>query len=180
MKNLIKKQKPVISIIIGSDSDLEVMHEAALILEQFQISYELLIISAHRTPNVISSYAQIAKDRGIKVIITGAGGSAHLAGITAAYTTIPVIGVPIYTKTLQGLDSLYSIVQMPPGVPVATVAINGAKNAGLLALEILSVTDKSIREKLENYKQEIQSGVLDKSRVLSNIGWKKYLERMKK
>jgi len=136
---------------MGSDSDLSVMAEAGDILKEFEVSYELRIISAHRTPNEMVEYAKGAKERGIKVIIAGAGGAAHLPGMTASLTTLPVIGVPVPLKNLDGLDSLLSIVQMPNGVPVASVAIGNASNAAYLALRILSVEDKTIAQKLEDF-----------------------------
>jgi 5-(carboxyamino)imidazole ribonucleotide mutase len=169
---------PVIGIIMGSDSDLPVMQEAAEILEDFDLPYELKIVSAHRTPESMYEYAKTAVSRGIKVIIAGAGGSAHLPGMTASLTTLPVIGVPIMTKTLKGVDSLYSIVQMPPGIPVATVAINGAKNAGLLAVQILGISDSKVRKKIERYKQNLEKMVIKKTEELDNIGYKKYLKKI--
>lgn len=144
-------KSPSVGIIMGSDSDLSVMAEAGDILKEFEVSYELRIISAHRTPNEMVEYAKTAKDRGIKVIIAGAGGAAHLPGMTASLTTLPVIGVPVPLKNLDGLDSLLSIVQMPKGVPVASVAIGNASNAAYLALRILSVEDKAIVQKLEDF-----------------------------
>lgn len=145
----------MIGIIMGSSSDLPVMKEAAEFLDEIGIAYEMTVVSAHRTPKRLYEYAETAIERGISVIIAGAGGSAHLPGMVAAITTLPVIGVPVMTKTLSGVDSLYSIVQMPPGIPVATVAINGAKNAGILAASILSVSDSDIRTKLQNYKDSL-------------------------
>ena len=136
--------KPLVGIIMGSDSDLPVMNQAAEILDKFNIGYEVKITSAHRTPDLMASYSKNAYKRGIKVIIAGAGGSAHLPGMCAAYSPIPVIGVPVETKALKGLDSLLSIVQMPYGVPVATVAINNAKNAAILAVEIIGTSDKKV------------------------------------
>jgi len=156
--------KPLIGIIMGSDSDLPVMKLAAEILDEFKVSYEIKITSAHRTPGLMSSYSKNAHKRGIKVIIAGAGGSAHLPGMCAAYSPVPVIGVPIETKTLKGLDSLLSIVQMPYGVPVATVAINNSKNAALLALEILATSDKKILDKILKYKNRIKKESIDKNR----------------
>src|SRR6201986_4521975 len=135
--------QPFVGIIMGSDSDLSIMKAASDILKQFDIAHEVTVVSAHRTPLRMVDYAQKAKDRGLKVIIAGAGGSAHLPGMVAAITPLPVIGVPIKTKSLDGLDSLLSIVQMPPGIPVATVAINGAKNAGILAASIVGTTDST-------------------------------------
>jgi len=160
---------------MGSDSDLPVMKEAAEILDELKIPYELTIVSAHRTPKRLYEYAESAIDKGISVLIAGAGGSAHLPGMVASITTLPVIGVPVKTKSLDGVDSLYSIVQMPPGIPVATVAINGAKNAGLLAASILSVSDKSIAGKLKAYKEELNKTVIDKAEKLEKIGHEAYL-----
>ena len=167
--------KPLVGIIMGSDSDLPVMKEAAEFLDSFGIAHEVTVISAHRTAKRMVNYAQIAKKRGIKVIIAGAGGAAHLPGMVAALTPLPVIGVPIKTKSLDGIDSLLSIAQMPPGVPVATVAINGAKNAGILASQILAIEDAKIAEKVDKFKQEMESSVLGKARALEDAGIKKYL-----
>lgn len=157
---------------MGSDSDLGVMNQAAEILEEFGIEYEMKITSAHRTPDFMSTYSKNAYKRGIKVIIAGAGGSAHLPGMSAAYSPIPVIGVPVETKALKGLDSLLSIVQMPYGVPVACVAINNAKNAGLLAAQIIGVTDKRVLNKMIKFKEKIKSESLSKNKKL-NKGTKK-------
>jgi 5-(carboxyamino)imidazole ribonucleotide mutase len=168
MRNKMKKSKPLVGIIMGSDSDLPVMSEAAKILDEFNIPYEIKIVSAHRTPDLMFSYAKNAAKRGLKVIIAGAGGSAHLPGMTASNTTLPVIGVPIKSKSLDGLDSLLSIVQMPAGVPVATVAINGAKNAGILAAQILSVTDSSISNTIAKYKIKMKNESLKKNSKLNN------------
>ena len=148
---------------MGSDSDLSVMQDAVKVLTEFGVSYEITVVSAHRTPDRAAEYAKAAMDRGLKVIIAAAGGAAHLAGVTAAMTVLPVIGVPIKTDTLNGMDSLYSTVQMPPGVPVATVAINGAKNAGILAVQILAVHDENFRKKLVQYKKEMNDKVLEKA-----------------
>ncbi|MEI8060491.1 MAG: 5-(carboxyamino)imidazole ribonucleotide mutase [Ferruginibacter sp.] len=142
---------PLVGIIMGSESDLDIMKGAAEMLRQFEVEPELTIVSAHRTPERLREYAQQAKSRGIKVIIAGAGGAAHLAGVIAAHTVLPVIGIPIKSSTLNGIDSLYSIVQMPPGIPVATVAINGAKNAGLLAIQIIAIGNKELQNKLLEY-----------------------------
>jgi len=165
-----------VGIIMGSDSDLPVMQEAANILSEFGIEYEIDIVSAHRTPDRMVEYAGSAESKGIKVIIAGAGGSAHLPGMTASFTSLPVIGVPIKTKSLDGLDSILSIVQMPPGIPVATVSLNGAKNAGILAASILGVSDNEIYKKVENYKKTLEASVLKKSEKLEDIGYKKYLK----
>ncbi len=161
---------------MGSDSDLPVMSEAAKILEEFNVKYEMTVVSAHRTPDKLYKYATTAKERGIKIIIAGAGGSAHLPGMTAAMTTVPVIGVPIKTKTMEGMDSLLSIIQMPPGIPVATVAINAGKNAGLLAMQILALSDKSLDGQIVTFREKMNSEVMAKGDKLSEIGFKKYLE----
>lgn len=148
-------EQPVVGVIMGSDSDWPTMKEACDILDQFNMPYEKRVVSAHRTPDDMAEYGTTARDRGIKVIIAGAGGAAHLPGMTAAHTTLPVIGVPVKTSTLSGLDSLYSIVQMPNGVPVATVAIGKAANAGLLALHILGTYDKDLAARLEKFRKEM-------------------------
>jgi len=160
---------------MGSDSDLTIMKDAAQILEDFDISYDLTIVSAHRTPKRMVQYATRAGQKGIKVIIAGAGGSAHLPGMIASLTSLPVIGVPIRGNSLDGLDSLLSIVQMPPGVPVATVAINGGKNAAILACQILGIENKTIFEKIEKYKLELKDKVLTKASKLEKTGWKEYV-----
>ncbi len=157
---------PLVGIIMGSDSDLSVMKDAATLLEEFGIAYEISIISAHRTPDVMAHYAKTAHERGLKVIIAGAGGAAHLPGMTAAYAVVPVIGVPVQLKTLDGMDSLLSIVQMPAGVPVATVAINAAKNAGILAVQILSAGNEGLYNKLTEYKQSLELMVAEKNAKL--------------
>ncbi len=167
---------PLVGIIMGSDSDLPVMTEAAKILDEFSISYELTIISAHRTPHRMFAYAESAVKKGLQVIIAGAGGSAHLPGMVAAITPLPVIGVPVKGKNLEGMDSLLSIVQMPPGIPVATVAINGAKNAGLLAASIIGTTDKKILKKVSNYKEVLKKQVTEKAARLEKLTYKKYLD----
>lgn len=151
---------------MGSDSDLPVMKQACDILDEFEVSYEIKITSAHRTPDLMSSYSKNAFKRGVKVIIAGAGGSAHLPGMCAAYSPIPVVGVPIETKSLGGLDSLLSIVQMPFGVPVATVAINNSKNAALLALEIIGTSDKKILEKIISFKNKMKKESLIKNKKI--------------
>lgn len=160
---------------MGSDSDLTIMKDAAQILEDFDISYDLTIVSAHRTPKRMVQYATEAGQKGIKVIIAGAGGAAHLPGMIASLTSLPVIGVPIRGNSLDGLDSLLSIVQMPPGVPVATVAINGGKNAAILACQILGIENKTIFEKIEKYKLELKDKVLTKASKLEKTGWKEYV-----
>lgn len=167
-----------VGIIMGSDSDLPVMSKAAEILDEFQIAYELTIVSAHRTPDRLYEYAKNAESKGLQVIIAGAGGAAHLPGMTASMTTLPVIGVPVQTKALGGVDSLYSICQMPPGIPVATVAINGALNAGLLAAKILATTDLKLREKIKQYSDGLNDMVLEKANKLETIKYKNYLKEM--
>lgn len=166
-----------VGIVMGSDSDLPVMQEAAKMLDYFGIEYELTIVSAHRTPDRLFEYAKGAKDRQLKVIIAGAGGAAHLPGMVAAITVVPVIGVPIKTQTLNGLDSLYSIVQMPPGIPVATVAINGAKNAGILATQIIGSFNEDISSKLVRYKEELKEMVEGKANTLEEIGYEHYINK---
>lgn len=161
---------------MGSDSDLEVMSQAAEVLEELGIPFELTVVSAHRTPARMYDYAQKAQEKGLKVIIAGAGGSAHLPGMTAAITSIPVIGVPIKAKSLDGMDSLLSIVQMPPGIPVATVAINGAKNAGILAAQIIGAFDEGISARVKRYKEELEKTVWEKAAKLEKIGYKKYIK----
>jgi 5-(carboxyamino)imidazole ribonucleotide mutase len=151
-----------VGIIMGSDSDLPVMQAAADQLSEFGIAYEMTIVSAHRTPQRLYEYSQTAIERGLKVIIAGAGGAAHLPGMVAAITSLPVIGVPVKSSALSGEDSLLSIVQMPPGVPVATVAINGAKNAGILAAQILGTADSAIAKQVADYKQSLDDMVMDK------------------
>ncbi|MDD5132662.1 MAG: 5-(carboxyamino)imidazole ribonucleotide mutase [bacterium] len=147
-----------VAIIMGSESDLEIMNEATKILKDFSIPYALKIMSAHRTPRSVAQFSGTAEKKGFKVIIAGAGKAAHLPGVIAAYTQLPVIGVPIKTKDLGGLDSLLSIVQMPNGVPVATVAINGAKNAAILACQILAINDPALKNKLRTFKQKMAAG----------------------
>lgn len=168
---------PVVGIIMGSDSDLPIMQEAAAILEQFNLPYEITVVSAHRTPQRLYEYAESAEKRGLEVIIAGAGGAAHLPGMVASISSLPIIGVPVKTSKLSGLDSLYSIVQMPGGVPVATVAINGAKNAGLLAVQIISVADKALREKYTNYKIEMAETVEKTAEELEELGYQDYLNK---
>lgn len=168
-----------VSILMGSDSDLPVMSKAAAMLEKFGIDYEMKVISAHREPDVFVEYAKSTESKGIEVIIAGAGGAAHLPGMCAAMFPLPVIGVPIHTKSLGGVDSLYSIVQMPSGIPVATVAINGAANAAILAAKMLSISDKELREKLANYKEELKDQVVAKDEKLGKIGYEAYIKQMK-
>ena len=170
--------KPEIGIIMGSDSDLPTMQAAIKVCQQFAVSHEVEIVSAHRTPHRMIEYAQNAHTRGIKVIIAGAGGAAHLPGMTASLTPLPVIGVPIKTSTLQGVDSLYSIVQMPRGIPVATVAIGNAQNAGLLAVQIIASGTPELLEKISKYRQDLAQMVLDKQEQLDKLGYQKYLTQM--
>ncbi len=165
----------LIGIIMGSDSDLKAMQETAKVLEEFGVAYEITVCSAHRTPKRAHEYATSARERGLKVIIASAGGAAHLAGVMAGSTTLPVIGVPIDWK-LNGLDALLSTAQMPPGVPVATVGIDNGKNAGLLALQILGTADAEIAKKLIAYKETMAEQVNDKAKKLNELGIKKYLE----
>ena len=167
----------LIGIIMGSDSDLPTMKAAIEICEQFEIAHEVAIVSAHRTPERMVEYAQTAHERGLKVIIAGAGGAAHLPGMVASLTPLPVIGVPIQTKTLQGVDSLYSIVQMPAGIPVATVAIGNATNAGLLAVQILATHDPELLAQVQSYRQSLRDMVLDKQARLAQVGHRNYLSK---
>lgn len=169
---------PLVGIIMGSDSDLPVMSATAEILDQFEVSYELTVVSAHRTPERLYRYAKEATGRGLKVIIAGAGGAAHLPGMVASITELPVIGVPVKTVALGGVDSLYSIVQMPPGVPVATVAINGARNAGLLAVQILGTCDEELRQKIVTFKEALRNTVENKAESLEKEGYRRYLDKM--
>jgi len=161
------KKKPVVSIIMGSDSDMPVMKEAGAVLDRFGVPYDVKILSAHRSPDKTSTFAKTAKKRGLKVIIAGAGGAAHLAGVVAAHTTLPVIGVPMETK-LDGMDSLLSIVQMPSGVPVATVSIGkaGAINAAILAAQIIAISNKAVGKKIQEYKKELVRKIDIKNRKI--------------
>ncbi|MBD2138639.1 5-(carboxyamino)imidazole ribonucleotide mutase [Anabaena sp. FACHB-1237] len=168
---------PEIGIIMGSDSDLPTMKDAIAICEQFCIISEVAIISAHRTPERMVEYAQTAHERGIKVIIAGAGGAAHLPGMVASLTPLPVIGVPVATRNLQGIDSLYSIVQMPAGIPVATVAIGNAKNAGLLAIQIIASHRPELLKKVQEYRQSLKDMVMDKQGKLEELGYQEYLQQ---
>jgi len=164
--------KPMVAIIMGSDSDLGIMQDAAKILDEFKIPYELTVVSAHRTPDRLSKYAKSLIANGIKVVIVGAGGAAHAPGMVAAFTSLPVIGVPIKAKAMEGLDSLLSIVQMPSGIPVATVGINSAKNAGILAAQIIGVSDKAVQKKVDEYKIVLRIALLKKPK-----NWKKSATR---
>lgn len=163
-----------VAVILGSDSDLLVMSEAAKVLEEFGIDYEITISSAHRSPQRTVNYIEKLHKEGVKVIIAGAGLAAHLAGIVAAHFPLPVIGVPLKGGALNGVDALYSTVQMPPGIPVATVGIDNAKNAGLLAVQILAASDKGLEKKLLDYKRNLSDGVLKKAEKLEKVGWKNY------
>jgi len=172
--------KVEVGIIMGSDSDLPVMSAAAQMCEEFGIAYEVDIVSAHRTPEKLVKYSKSAEKRGLKVIIAGAGGAAHLPGMVASETALPVIGVPVRSSALDGMDSLLSIVQMPGGVPVATVAINGAKNAGILAAQIIGTSDSALRKKVSKYKAKMKKEVNKKSQKLQEIKYKEYLKEMGK
>ena len=168
---------PLIGIIMGSDSDLPTMKAAIEICEQFEIAHEVAIVSAHRTPERMVEYAKTAHERGLKVIIAGAGGAAHLPGMVASLTPLPVIGVPVQTKALQGVDSLYSIVQMPAGIPVATVAIGNATNAGLLAIQILATHDPALLAQVQSYRHSLRDMVIAKQDRLAEIGHRSYLDK---
>ena len=169
-----------VGIVMGSDSDMPIMAKAADVLEELGISYEMTIISAHREPDVFCEYAGSAEERGFKVIIAGAGMAAHLPGMCAAIFPMPVIGIPMHTTSLGGRDSLYSIVQMPSGIPVATVAINGGANAALLAAKILATSDEALLQKLKEYSENLKNQVQAKDAKLKEQGYKAYLEGMKK
>ena len=163
-----------VAIVMGGDSDMPIMKKAAEFLDQMGIDFEMTIISAHREPDIFFEWAKGAKDRGVKVIIAGAGKAAHLPGMCAALFPMPVIGIPMKTSDLGGVDSLYSIVQMPSGIPVATVAINGGLNAGILAAKILATSDEKLLEKLEAYSEEMKQSVVEKAEKLDKVGYKDY------
>ena len=163
-----------VAIVMGRDSDMPIMKKAAEFLDQMGIDFEMTIISAHREPDIFFEWAKGAKDRGVKVIIAGAGKAAHLPGMCAALFPMPVIGIPMKTSDLGGVDSLYSIVQMPSGIPVATVAINGGLNAGILAAKILATSDEALLEKLEAYSEEMKQSVVAKAEKLDKVGYKDY------
>ncbi|MEC4817919.1 MAG: 5-(carboxyamino)imidazole ribonucleotide mutase [Scytonema sp. PMC 1069.18] len=169
---------PLVGIIMGSDSDLPTMQSAIAVCEEFGVAYEVAIVSAHRTPEHMVEYAKSAHQQGLKVIIAGAGGAAHLPGMVASLTPLPVIGVPVSSRHLQGMDSLYSIVQMPSGIPVATVAIGNAKNAGLLAVQILATYDADLLEKVQQYRRSLLETVMMKQVKLEQLGYKEYLKQM--
>ena len=169
--------KPLVGILMGSDSDLPVMQEAAKVLEEFGIDSEVHTLSAHRTPEAVVEYVQKSEAAGYKVFICGAGGAAaHLAGVVAAHTALPVIGVPIMNKTTAGVDALFATVQMPPGIPVATVAINGAKNAGILAAQIIGTGDSNVLQNVRTFKEKMAKDITAKDSELQEKGFKKYLE----
>ncbi|NJM47190.1 MAG: 5-(carboxyamino)imidazole ribonucleotide mutase [Alkalinema sp. RU_4_3] len=170
--------QPLVGIVMGSDSDLPTMLAAIEVCQQFGVAHEVGILSAHRTPERMVEYAQTAVDRGLKVIIAGAGGAAHLPGMVAALTPLPVIGVPVATKNLQGVDSLYSIVQMPGGIPVATVAIGNAKNAGLLAVQMLASFDRALLKQVQDYRASLRDMVVGKQEQLEKLGVEAYLQQM--
>ena len=169
---------PRVAVIMGSDSDLPSLHPAVVVLEQLGVSVEVRVLSAHRTPLEMVNFAQQARQRGLAVIIAGAGGAAHLPGMVAALTTLPVIGVPVQSKALSGVDSLHSIVQMPGGIPVATVAIGGGLNAGLLAAQILAVEGGELAERLEAYRKQLHDRVVEKDARLKDLGSRDYLGQM--
>ncbi|NIP39026.1 MAG: 5-(carboxyamino)imidazole ribonucleotide mutase [Candidatus Dadabacteria bacterium] len=174
-------KKPLVSIIMGSDSDLTVMQEAALFLEEIGVQSELTIVSAHRTPDRMFRFAKTAHNRGIKVIIAGAGGAAHLPGMVASLSPLPVIGVPVKSSnSIEGWDSVLSIIQMPAGVPVATVALDGGRNAGILAAEIVALGDKKLQEKITGFKKSLAKGVETKYKRIEKLGFKEYLSKYKK
>lgn len=169
------KVTPLIGMVIGSDSDLPIMKSALELLDKWDVPYEVRILSAHRTPTGAAHYAKTARERGLRVIVAAAGMAAHLPGVLASYTTLPVIGVPIASGQLGGVDALYAIVQMPPGIPVASVGINAGKNAAILAVEILGLTDSLWQDKLAAYRQEQARNVLDKDQSLRELGYHGYL-----
>lgn len=168
-----------VSIVMGSDSDMPIMAQAAEILEKLGVEFEMTVISAHREPDIFFEYAKTAEARGIKVIIAGAGKAAHLPGMCAALFPMPVIGIPMKTSDLGGVDSLYSIVQMPSGIPVATVAINGGTNAGILAAKILATSDDELLKRLKDYSDNLKNDVVKKAEKLDQIGYKEYVSQMK-
>lgn len=169
-----------VSIVMGSDSDMPIMAQAAEILEKLDVEFEMTVISAHREPDIFFEYAKTAEARGVKVIIAGAGKAAHLPGMCAALFPMPVIGIPMKTSDLGGVDSLYSIVQMPSGIPVATVAINGGTNAGILAAKILAASDEELLKRLKDYSENLKNDVVKKAEKLDQIGYKEYVAQMKK
>ncbi|MDY7019795.1 MAG: 5-(carboxyamino)imidazole ribonucleotide mutase [Cyanobacteriota bacterium] len=180
LSNTEHQETPQIGIIMGSDSDLPTLSAAIAVCEEFGVTHEVAIISAHRTPERMVDYAQNAHLRGLKVIIAGAGGAAHLPGMVASLTPLPVIGVPVSSRHLQGVDSLYSIVQMPRGIPVATVAIGNAQNAGLLAVQILASHQPELLDQILQYRQTLKQSVLDKQNHLEELGYAQYLQEQQK
>ena len=172
------KQSSLVAVVMGSDSDLKNLEPGIKILEDFDIKVEVRVLSAHRTPIEMINFAKESEQKGLKIIIAGAGGAAHLPGMIASLTSLPVIGVPIKSKTLSGIDSMYSILQMPPGIPVATVAINGGLNAGLLAAQMLGNFKPEIKEKLSNYRRSLHKQVIEKDIKLVRLGSTSYLEQM--
>ncbi len=164
------KDNPLVAILMGSDSDLQIMSKATEVFKEFNIHYEMRILSAHRVPSHLKGFIEESEERGIKVFIAGAGLAAHLPGVVASYTAYPVIGVPLKSGALNGFDSLLSIVQMPPGVPVATVAVDGSKNTALLALQILSISNSGLADKLKKYKKEMEEMVIKKDSELKSMG----------
>ena len=168
--------RPIVGIVVGSDSDLSVVKAAVKIFEEFQVSYEISVCSAHRTPDRAAKYVETAEERGLEVIIAGAGVAAHLPGVLAAGTTLPIIGIPIASGPLAGQDALYAIVQMPPGIPVATMAINGAKNAALFAIQIIATKDPELKSKLKNYRKKMAAEVDAKHNKLQELGIHGYLQ----
>ncbi len=171
---------PLVAVVMGSDSDLKTLKPAIEVLEEFGLNVEVRILSAHRTPLEMIDFAQKAKSKGLKVIIAGAGGAAHLPGMIASLTSIPVIGVPVQSRVLSGVDSMHSILQMPGGIPVATVAIGGGLNAGLLAAQILGTNNCEIESKVSTYRQSMHDQVIEKDKKLRNLGFSDYLLRMPK
>jgi len=167
-----------VAVVMGSDSDLKTLQPAVAILDQFGINNEVRILSAHRTPKEMMDFAQMSESNGFQVLIAGAGGAAHLPGMLASLTNLPVIGVPVKSKVLSGIDSMYSILQMPSGIPVATVAIDGGLNAGLLAIQILAINDNELKTKLKIYRSDLHDLVRKKDQKIKEIGVKKYLEEM--
>lgn len=177
---MVDNQKMDVSIIMGSDSDLPVMQEAADLLSEFGISFETKIVSAHRTPDLLFDYSKELVARGVKVVIAGAGGAAHLPGMVASMTSLPVVGVPVHSRiSMDGWDSIMSILQMPPGIPVATVALNGARNAGILAAQIIGSSDKQVNEKVTQFKASLEAKILEKGEDLGKLGYKEYLAKRK-
>ncbi len=169
---------PIVAVVMGSDSDLKTLQPAIEVLQEFHIKVEVRVLSAHRTPNEMITFAKQAKAKGLQVIIAGAGGAAHLPGMIASLTILPVIGVPIESKALAGVDSMHSILQMPGGIPVATVAIGGGLNAGLLAAQIIAISDPMVEQKLCSYREHLHNQVINKDKLLSELGAARYLERM--